>query len=112
MALQRNILASFLSLLGVASLSFLLGAVVVFFDLPPSSFLRRAFIGGITWHEHKAASTSVEEQSPALTVGQIASAGKTSDGFTLCMFGKGSLAVLIDRHGEMVHQWHVPFSEL
>jgi arylsulfotransferase ASST len=112
MVLRRNFLASFLSLLGVASLSFLLGAAVIFFDVPPSSFLRRAFIGGITWHEHKAASTSVEEQSPALTVGQIASAGKTSEGFTLCMYGKGSLAVLIDMRGEMVHQWHVPFSEL
>ncbi len=112
MALRRSFLASSLSLLGVASLSFLLGAAVVFFDLPFSSFLRRAFVGGMTWYELNEDPPSAEEQSPQFAVGQIASAGKTSDGFTLCMYGKGSLAVLIDMRGEMVHQWHVPFSEL
>jgi hypothetical protein len=112
MTLRRNLLASYLSLFGVASLSFLLGAAVVFFDLPLSSFLRRAFTGGMTWYEHKEDPPSAEEQPPAFTVGQIDGISKTCDGFTLCMYGKGSVAALIDMRGEMVHQWHVPFSEL
>ena len=109
---RRKILASCLSFLGVASLGYLLGAAVIFFDLPSSSFLRKALAGGMAWYEQQGASPSSEESSAAPAVGQIDKPDRTCDGFTLCMYGKGSTAVLINMRGEMVHQWHVPFSEL
>jgi hypothetical protein len=109
---RRKFLASCLSFFGVASLSFLLGAAVIFFDLPSSSFLRKALVGGMAWYERKEASPSPEDQLPPLTLGQIDKPDKTCDGFTLCMYGKGSTAVLINMRGEMVHQWHAPFSQL
>src|SRR5690348_17282161 len=39
------------SLLGLASLCYLLGAAVMFFDLPTSSLLRHGFVGGAAWYE-------------------------------------------------------------
>jgi hypothetical protein len=109
---RRNLLVSCVSLLGLTSLSYLLGAAVIFFDLPSSSFLRRAFLGGATWYERKQASPPADERLPPLTVGQIDKPDKTCDGFTLCMYGGGSRAVLVNMRGEVVHQWHVPFSKL
>jgi hypothetical protein len=109
---RRNVLIACLSLCGLVSLSYLLGAAVIYFDLPSSSFLRRAFLGGKTWYENKEESASHEEQSAVPAVGQIDKPDKTCDGFTLCLYGKGSRAVLINMRGEMVHQWHVPFSQL
>jgi hypothetical protein len=101
-----------LSFLGVASLSYLLGAAVIFFDLPSSPFLRRAFVGGVSWYERKDDPPSPSEQLIPLTVGQIDKPDKTCDGFTLCMYSVGTKAVLINMRGEVVHQWHVPFSAI
>src|SRR5260370_14027282 len=50
---RRAHVLKLMSLLGLASLCFLLGAAVIFFELPFSSFLRRAFIGGVAWFEGK-----------------------------------------------------------
>jgi hypothetical protein len=97
---------------GMLSLAFLLGAAVMFFDLPSSSFLRRAFVGGVAWYEAREAPPRAEEQAPLRQVGQVDKPDKTCDGFTLCMVGGGSQAVLIDMRGEVVHRWHVPFSQV
>ena len=43
---RRRLLVSWLSLLGLGSLCYSLGAAVIFFDLPSGNFLRRAFVGG------------------------------------------------------------------
>ena len=40
-----------LSVLGVAGLSYVLGAAVMFFQLPSYDFLHQAFTGGRAWHE-------------------------------------------------------------
>jgi hypothetical protein len=109
---RRNFLASSLSLLGLVSLSFLLGAAVIFFDLPPSAFLRRAFVGGVNWYEQKGPAPPPVVQFSPPTVGPIDKPGKTCDGFTLCMYGGDSNAFLLNMRGEVVHQWHVPFSQL
>jgi hypothetical protein len=108
----RKALASFLSLLGLISLSYVLGAAAVFFDLPSSSFLRRAFVGGVALYERKEDSPSSEEQLLPATVGRIDKSDKTCDGFTLCLYGGDSRARLINMRGEVVHEWHVPFSQL
>src|SRR5581483_7336319 len=41
------------SFFGLLSLGYFLGAAVIFFDLPTSSFLRRAFVGGVAWYDVK-----------------------------------------------------------
>ena len=40
-----------LSILGLAGLSYLFGAAVIFFQLPSYDFLYQAFTGGKAWHE-------------------------------------------------------------
>jgi hypothetical protein len=109
---RRNLLLSCLSLLGLASLCYLLGAAVMFFELPSSPFLRRAFVGGAAWYEGKQAPEGPDDQLPPLTVGRIDRPDKTYDGYTLCMYGTGSRGVLVNMRGEVVHRWHVPFHEV
>jgi hypothetical protein len=106
---RRKLFLSFLSLAGLASLSFVLGAAVMFFELPPSSFLHRAFVGGAAWYEQQG--QQPQPQGP-LSVGAIDRPDRTCDGFTLCMYGTDSRAVLVNMRGDVVHQWHVPFSSL
>jgi hypothetical protein len=109
---RRNLLTSCLSQVGLVSLSFLLGAAMIFFDLPFSSYLRRAFVGGMSWYEQRGTEALPEERLPPLAVGKIDKPDKTCDGFTLCMYGGNSQAVLINMNGDTVHEWHVPFSQL
>jgi hypothetical protein len=108
---RRGFLQRGLSLLGLAFLCYVLGAAVIYFDLPSSSFLRRAFVGGVAWYEGKRAAPTTQTLPP-LTVGKIDKPDKTCDGFTLCMYGGGSRALLLNMRGDIVHQWHVPFSQL
>jgi hypothetical protein len=108
----RKSLVSFVTLLGLISLSYLLGAAAIFFELPSSSFLRRAFVGAVALYERKGNSTSSKVSLSPPAVGQIDKADKTCDGFTLCMYGGHSHAFLLNMRGESVHQWHVPFSQL
>jgi hypothetical protein len=100
-----------LSLLGVASLCFILGAAVIYFELPTSKFLRLGFAGAVAWYETRPEPAETGKTAPP-NVGSIDHPAKTCDGFTLCMYGKGSQAVLINMRGEVVHRWHVPFSRL
>jgi hypothetical protein len=101
-----------LRLLGLLSLAYLFGAAVIFFELPSSSFLRRAFMGGLTWYEIKQAPPPVNGKLSPLTTGRVDNPDKTCDGFTLCMYGTGSRALLVNMNGDVVHQWHIPFTEL
>ncbi len=109
---RRSILTSCLSLAGLISLSYLVGAAAIFFDLPTSPFLRQAFVGAVNWYEHRGATPPPQEQLPPPTVGQFDKSGKVDDGFTLCMYGSDSHAMLLNMRGEVVHQWHVPFSQI
>jgi hypothetical protein len=97
---------------GLVSLAYLLGAAVMFFDLPTSSFLRRAFVGGVAWYEAKQTTPLPDQPLSLRPVGQVDQPSRTCDGFTLCMYGGGSRAVLVNMRGEEVHRWHVPFSQL
>src|SRR5947209_5748575 len=76
-------LAPLVSIAALVVLSFILGAAVLHFDLPPAGFLERAFIGGRRWAEQQAA----EPEYPA---GQLAGAkasllrpGDAFEGYTL-----------------------------
>lgn len=109
---RRSRLMRWVSLFGLLSLAYLLGATVMFFDLPTSSFLRRAFVGGVAWYEVRPGPPQPEVRPPLRNVGQVDRPDKTCDGFTLCMYGRGSQAVLVDMRGEVVHRWHVPFNQV
>jgi hypothetical protein len=104
-----------LFLLGLVSLSFVLGAAAMFFELPPSGFLGKAFVGARAWNERRQATAPPID--PGLTSAarvKIDKPGKTFDGFTLCTFASmtawNSQAVLLNMRGEVVHRWSIPFS--
>jgi hypothetical protein len=109
---KRSLLVSSLSVLGLASLFYLLGAAVIFFDLPSATFLRRAFEGGAAWYEQEQNSSVGPQQQPTVSVGAIDKSDKTCDGFTLCLCSGGPRAVLIDMHGKVVHDWNPPLRSI
>jgi hypothetical protein len=102
-----------LSMLGCSALSYLAGAAVVFYELPTSEFLERAFLGARAWKERKQVSDG--ESSDVVMRGGVA-ADKAFDGYTLyaCAEGVplGTQAMLIDMDGNQVHRWMVPFSQV
>jgi hypothetical protein len=101
-----------LSVLGVAGLSYVFGAAVMFFKLPSYDFLNQAFTGGVAWHErgkpalNPFAPPQIDERE-GITVDQP---GQTYDGFTLVTTTHGARATLLDMRGQMIHQWELPFS--
>jgi hypothetical protein len=105
----RRLILRFFFLFGLISLSYILGASAIYFELPSSTFLRQAFGGALAWYETKQAPQSTDQR---LTLGQIDKPDKTCDGFTLCMYGGDCRAILINMNGKVVHEWHVPFSEI
>ncbi|HEY7331284.1 MAG TPA: arylsulfotransferase family protein [Gemmataceae bacterium] len=109
---QRNFLTSCTYHFALISLSYLLGAAAIFFELPSSPFLRRAFVGGVSWYEHKRITPPPVDLLSPPTMRHTQKPGKTCDGFTLCLYGGYSRARLINMRGELVHEWHVPFSQL
>jgi hypothetical protein len=96
---------------GLASLAYIAGAAVVYFDLPTSGFLRRALGGAAAWYQARDTEPTAD-QAPPPKVGPIDRPDRTADGFTLCMYGGNSQAVLVDMRGREVHRWHVPFSRV
>jgi hypothetical protein len=101
------------SLLGLVGLSFLFGASVMFFQLPPSDFLNEAFSGAKALHERGHAAHPSRIGNGAMGPGRVTvyKAGKTYDGFTLYTATDKAQATLIDMHGEVVHQWELPFDQ-
>jgi hypothetical protein len=105
---------------GIMSLSYLLGAAVILYELPSSGFLRKAFVGAKGKGKGKTASRSFEPQflqEPfKKDLSKIDYPEKTFDGFTLVMFASlsdsGTQAFLFDMSGTEVHKWSTPFSEV
>src|SRR5438094_10194554 len=98
-----------LSILGVAGLSYLFGAAVMFFQLPSSDFLYQAFTGSKAWHDRGKPELNPFvppdiEVREGVTVDQPA---QTSDGFTLVTTTQGARATLLDMRGQVVHQWEL-----
>jgi hypothetical protein len=114
---RRPWLSACLSLLGVLSLGYLLGAAVMFFDLPSADFLRKAFLGARAWNERREVLSRRPDGEPApLAEGGIDKPDKTFDGYTLCMLAslgaRSTQASLLDMHGRTVHKWSIPFSRV
>jgi hypothetical protein len=112
-----NWLSRIIALLGLAFLCYLLGAAVMFFQLPTSELLRQAFTGARAWNERREALAGPHDtQLPTRRIGKVDRPDRTYDGFTLCTFAKRSTsstqAFLLDMRGEVVHRWAVPFSRV
>jgi hypothetical protein len=103
-----------LSILGLVGLSFLFGAAVMFFRLPPSDLFDNAFTGAKAWHERGRPGVIISPQGAGMAREgvRVDKADKTDDGFTLYTTTAGSRARLIDRRGEVIHQWQLPFSKV
>jgi hypothetical protein len=102
--------------LGIVALVYLLGAAVMFFELPTSGFLSKAFTGARAWNERREffAQPLPEKRVPRDISIRIDQPGQTCDGFTLCTFASlvdpSTQAFLLDMRGNVVHRWAIPFS--
>jgi hypothetical protein len=101
---------------GVSVLVFVLGAAVMFFQLPPSDVLSKAFVGSRAWFERSeifSPKTELNLPPDAIAVDKPL---KTSDGYTLCTFssinGDSTQAFLFDMQFNLKHRWGVPFSKI
>jgi hypothetical protein len=115
--IRRTIFPRTLSFLGFAALCYLVGAAVMFFELPSSEFLSQGFVGARAWSERKQPfSPSLDAESLPILGDNIDKSDKTFDGFTLYTCASqtvsGTQAFLINMRCEVVHRWAVPFSRL
>lgn len=116
----RKIVYSTIALIvGVASLSYVAGAVVMFFQLPTSVFLGRALLGTRAWYDGEESLSSPRNLVAVPVIrAAIDQPTRTFDGFTLyaCIGSNqekpGTEAFLINMRGEVVHRWAVPFSRV
>src|SRR5262249_41078346 len=102
-----------LSLFGLAGLSYLGGAAVMFFRLPTSEFIGKSLTGARAWQERGRSQTPAQTNSEEMGREKVRvdKADKTYDGFTLYTTTEGSRATLVDMRGEAVHRWELPFSK-
>ena len=116
LAPSRKLLSLGLFLSGAVLFSYVLGAAAMFFELPTSHFLGKAFIGARAWDERtEMAAASVGELS-APVMGGIDKPDKTFDGYTLIATGSTSApstrAYLLNMRRQLVHRWEIPFSRV
>ena len=115
--LTPNRILAALSIFGALSISYLLGAAVIYFKLPTSDFLENAFWGAQAWNDRGKSTLSTLSPEAAAVAREKEGisadrAEKTADGFTLYTMTDGSRAVLIDMRGTVVHRWELPFRKV
>jgi hypothetical protein len=112
---RRNALFAVLSVFGVVTLSYVLGAAAMFFQLPTSGFLTRGFIGARAVAARRGAATEEAPGKQGL-VGLVDKPGKTFDGFTLYTCSSATRpstqVYLVNMQREIVHRWEVSFSSV
>ncbi len=113
---RRRFFFTLLPILGLATLCFLLGAAVMFFQLPPSAYLSKSFVGARAW-AGRHGTNAVPEVDDAMGFTDIVDdPNKTSDGFTLFTISSNSIsstqAFLINMKREVVYRWAVSFSDI
>ncbi len=100
---------SWLAILGLMFVCCVLGAAAMFFELPGSGVLEKAFIGARAFHERGQGGSS-ETLPLGAKPGVIKDqADKTCDGFTLITTAEACRAELVDMRGNVVHEWSLPF---
>ncbi len=106
-----------LVIVGMTFLGYLVGAAVMFFQLPSSDFLGKAFLGAHAWNERRQVPPPLAaHETPRPTIGTIEKPGKTFDGFTFYICASlevsSTQAFLINMRGDVVHHWAIPFSKV
>jgi hypothetical protein len=99
--------AAALSIIGLACLTYLAGAATMYFQLPSSDFLGKAFSGANAWGAQPVPELPSADLTKALV--SVDRVGAACDGFTLCTTTQGPEAMLLDMRGKVVHQWKLPF---
>lgn len=113
----RKLFSAGLAVAGMLAISYLLGAAAMFFQLPSSGALGKAFLGGLNWYSERQPPVTVGEAPTPAGRPAIDYAEKTFDGFTLFARGPngqdlGTQAFLLNMRGEVVHRWAIPFSRI
>jgi Arylsulfotransferase (ASST) len=100
---------SWVSIVGVVLVAFVVGAAWIHFRLPGAEVLGKAFVGGEAFAQRGApqapAGGGVRTPKPGV-VADVSD--KTFDGFTLITTTREPAAVLIDMAGTPVHKWTLP----
>ena len=115
---RRRALAAGLAFCGLLALAYVLGAAVMFFELPTSDFLGKAFLGSRSYLERDEVPWRPRVPASPLVVGDpIDKPGKTFDGFTLYARARmgGALntqAFLVNMRRQVVHSWSLRFSKI
>lgn len=116
--LHRKFFSACLAIVGLASLGYFAGALVIFFQLPSSALLGKAFVGARDWLESRPSPPQpLDGNGPPITRTEIDRPGETFDGFTLYAHGPNNedlatQALLINMRREVVHRWSIPFSRI
>src|SRR5262249_43491303 len=97
--------AAALSLCALLSLSYLAGAAAMYFGLPSSVYLRKAFMGPPDYSAGGAAPEWAPDSLPAQSSLTVDQPGSTWDGLTLCTTNDAAEAALLDMRGGVVHRW-------
>lgn len=103
---------------GIAAISFSVGAGVMLAEVPPSQYLRNAWSAGVALWEKETQYNDIgrlDFWAPARNDKKgvtIYDENKAENGLTLYSSGDGPHAVLIDMKGNIVHEWNTPFSKI
>jgi hypothetical protein len=105
-------------LLAIAFFGFVAGSYAMYAEAPPARYLTEAYRGGQAllakntqydspyppgfWQKARTERRGVVTHEPA----------KAANGYTLYTSGEGQRAVLVSMSGEVLHEWHLPFSEI
>jgi Arylsulfotransferase (ASST) len=110
-----NQIMAVVSILGFGTLCCVFGAAIMYFGLPGSEFLQKAFSSGQALHEQEQARAANSSQLSAapLTAARVSldRPDMTWDGFTLYTTSAGARATLMDMRGNVVHEWELPFEK-
>lgn len=105
-----------LSILGLVSISYVLGAGAMFYQLPTSHSLANAFVGARAWQESDNADRGLV--SHATPTADVDRPEKTFDGFTFYTYLNasdatwGTQAFLVDMRRELVHRWEICLKDI
>ena len=84
----------------------------MFFDFPPSTWLRNAFLGAQAWVAREKLSSRAPGTFVPVKLTKVVNPNKAFAGFTLYATWSGSQALLVDMGGRLVHKWSAPFSRV
>ncbi len=104
--------------LAIAFLAFIAGSFLMFTETFPATYLANAYRGGKamlnqqTGYQHPYMSRFYQaSRDPARGV-TLHDEARAQPGFTLYSSGEVQTAYLMAMNGDVLHQWHIPFSQI